>query len=56
MQSATYLTTSFGHGHMVAVSNGLFKESQGVAVWVFYNDHDPKIALQEGVITTPGAI
>jgi len=42
--------------HVVAVSDGSFKESQGMAAWVFYDDRDPKTALGEGVITTPGAM
>jgi len=42
--------------HVLAVSDGLFKESQGTAAWVFYDDHDPKTALGEGVIMTPGAM
>jgi len=41
-------------GHMVAVSNGSFKDAQGTAAWMFYDDCDPKTLLGEGVITTPG--
>jgi len=40
--------------HAVAVSDGSFKDSQGTAAWVFYDNHDPKTALGEGVIMTPG--
>jgi len=100
-QSGTYITTSFGHGHIdtqedtpvmwqdyinqlltkhkgifqhlqlkedgqpilqaissrhvVAVSDGSFKDSQGMTAWVFYDNCDLKTALGEGVITTPWA-
>jgi len=43
-------------GHMVTVSNGSFKDSQGMAAWVFYDNCDPKTALGQGVIMTPGAM
>jgi len=41
--------------HVVAVSDRSFKESQGTAAWVFYDDCDLKTALGEGVMMTPGA-
>jgi len=34
--------------HAVAVSDGSFKDSQGTAAWVFYDNHDPKTALGKG--------
>jgi len=42
-------------GHMVAASDGSFKDAQGTAAWMFYNNWDPKTSLGEGAIATPGA-
>jgi len=42
-------------GHAVAVSDGSFKDAQGTAAWMFYDDRNPKTSLGEGAITTPGA-
>jgi len=41
--------------HMIAVRNSSFKDTQGTATWMFYDHHDPKMSLGEGVITTPNA-
>jgi len=42
-------------GNAIAVSNGSFKDAQGTAAWMFYDNHNPKTSLGEGVITTLGA-
>jgi len=42
-------------GHAVAVSNGSFKDNQGTAAWMIYDMRNPKVALGQGVITTPGS-
>ncbi len=41
-------------GHTIAVSNGSFKDAQGSAAWMFYDNCNPKTLLGEGVITMPG--
>jgi len=42
-------------GNAIAVSNGSFKDTQGTAAWMLYDNHDPKTLLGEGVITMLGA-
>ncbi len=41
--------------YVIAVSNRSFKDAQGTTAWMFYDHHNPKTSLGEGVITTPGA-
>jgi len=39
---------------IIAVSNGSYKDKHGMAAWVFYMELAPKIAISQGVLTTPG--
>jgi len=42
-------------GHAMAVSDGSFKDNQGTMAWMIYDTRNPKVALGQGVITTPGS-
>jgi len=42
------------HKPLTAVSDGSYKDTQGMAAWVVYTDSAPKMAISLHVLTTPG--
>jgi len=48
------LVETLVHEPLTAVSDGSYKDAQGMAAWVVYMDSAPNTAISQGVLTTPG--
>jgi len=44
------------NGYAAVVSDGSFKDKQGMAAWTIYDMWQPSISLGQGALTTPGSM